>query len=225
VANFYSPTLVYGDIIGVYNIDDAIIGLLKKWNQSYLNEIARQNGESFERLTKPRSYRASHEVEFMPEDQRPCCVIVCAGPEGPPEVRGSADGVGQRIQATWAYQIGIQIVASGQKIRSMPRAHQLVMMYAAAARVILENQRSDILDMKVEWRGKTPSIVESDADRTTAVAVVNFLITVPTCHIRGIGPDQPEPDDDPLPDSPHYPAVDPSKVSLTITKEPTVGEM
>jgi hypothetical protein len=160
-----SETLVYGPIVGVHNIDDAIITHLKKWQRSYLNEVARQNNESLDRFQKMRNFRASHEVEFMPEDQRPCCVVVCAGPEGEPSITGSIDGIGQRVQMTWQYQIGIQVVANGQKIRSMPRAHQLAMMYISAVRVALENQPSDILAMRVEWRGEEPGAVDSEDER------------------------------------------------------------
>ncbi len=218
-----SPTLQYGPIVGVHNVDDGLIQLLQKWFQSYLNEVARQNGEPFERLIRPRNYRASHEIEFMPEDQRPCCVVVCQGTEGEPIRRASPDGTGQTVSATWNYRVAVQVVANGQKIRSMPRAHQLAMMYISAARVALENQSSDIVSMGIDWQGEEPGEVDSDSDRTTAVGIGNFRVTVFTTHIHGIGPAQPEAD--PLPESPHYPAVESGKVHLDITKVPTGGEV
>lgn len=200
------PTLVYGPIVGVYDVDHALIDLLKKWMQSYLNEIARQHGEDFARLVKPRSFRAGPAVEFLPEDQRPCCIVSCQGFKGPSMKFGHGPGeIGQRVQATWAYQVGFSVVAKGKKNISVPRAHELVMMYTAAARMVIEHHSSEQLDMAIDWIDEGPGEMNPEADRSAAVGIVELEVTVLTTHIKGIGPVEPEAD--PPFDSPVYPEV------------------
>lgn len=212
----------YGPIIGVHNIDAAIIDVFKKWYRSYLNEVARQNAQNFARLATPRSYRAGSDINFMPEDQRPCVIVVNNGLDNPPVRRGQgSDGIGQRVESTWEYQIAIQIVAQGRKDVCVPRAHELAMMYVAAARVMLTNVASETLALLVDWKDEFPGDLEPDSDRTSAIGVCVFNVTVPQAHVWGTAPLQPEADDVFDPESPVWPkAVNPNGV--TIIKIPTI---
>lgn len=215
-------TLTYGPILGVVNIDRAMIALLKKWMPSYLHEVARQNGEAFERLRPPRSYRTGPEVEFLSEDQRPACIVVCDGPQELPVKYGRGPNeIGQIVQGTWRYQVAFNVVAQGKKNVSIPRAHELVMMYCAAARVLLDQQQEDI-EYMVDVMGEEPGGLEPEADRTAALGIVSMDITIPTIHVKGIGPsvpDQPPDVEPPAPDSPILPTV--QTTDLDLTKYPT----
>lgn len=213
---------VFGAFAGVYDIDECIIDLLKTWIQTYLNEVGRRTGEPFARMRAPRSYRASHEVEFMPEDQRPCVVVVCAAPDETPFITGAnhPSEFGKRIEMAWSYDLAVQVVAQGSKKASIPRAHRLAMLYATAIRLAViqcETELTDKLGWRVDWRGEEPGVIESDADRTTAVGIVHLTITIPNAMIRGTGPLIPE--EEPLDESPEWPKVETTDV--TIEKHPT----
>lgn len=213
---------VFGEFHGVYDVDEAIIDILHEWLQTYLNEVARRTGEPFARMRKPRSYRASHEIEFMPEDQRPCVVVVCATPDETPYVTANVPdpAVGKRMQMAWVYDIAVQVVAQGKKKDSIPRAHRLAMLYATAIRMALiqgETEKSKALNLAIDWRGEEPGGLDSDADRTTCIGIVHISVTVPTAAVWGSGPLVPEVDQDP--DSANWPVVE--EVHLNILKYPT----
>lgn len=220
--NPYANVNQYGEFYGVYDVDEAIIDILKTWISSWLNEVARRTGEPFARMRPPRSYRASHEIEFMPEDQRPCVVIVCNSPDETPYVTGwdSRTDVGKRVQMTWDYDIAVQVVAQGKKKDSIPRAHRLAMLYATAIRMALMNGETDksrAINLGISWKGEVPGVLDSDADRTTCVGVVHISTMVPTAAIWGTGPLEPEDTQDP--ESPVWPTVE--TTDLEITKHPT----
>lgn len=216
------PRNVFGEFVGVYDIDECIIDLLKFWCQTYLNEVARRTGEPFARMRAPRNYRASHEIEFMPEDQRPCVVVVCTSPDETPYITGSVypAETGKSITMSWQYDVAVQVVAQGSKKASVPRAHRLAMLYTTAIRLAVIQAETDLtkkLGWFVDWRGDEPGILDSDADRTTAVGIFHSTITVPTAMIRGAGPLKPE--EEPIPTSPLDPQV--KEVDLNIIKVPT----
>jgi hypothetical protein len=222
MANQDSGVSVFGEFHGVYDVDEAIIDLLQEWGQTYLNEVARRTGEPFARMKKPRSYRASHEIEFMPEDQRPCVVVVCAAPDETPYVTGNVPDptVGKRIEMVWMYDVAVQVVAQGKKKDSVPRAHRLAMLYATAIREALiqaETDKTKALNWAVDWRGEEPGGLDSDADRTTAIGIVHLGITIPTAAVKHTGPLIPEVDQDP--DSNDWPVV--TDVDIAIVKHPT----
>src|SRR5262245_22754683 len=160
----------FGDFVGVYDVDACIIDLYQQWAQTYLNEVARRSGEPFARMKKPRSYRASHEIEFMPEDQRPCVVVVCATPDETPFVSSSNSPAefGKVITMSWQYDIAVQVVAQGSKKASVPRAHRLAMLYTTALRLAIIQAETDLtrrLGWFVDWRGDEPGVLDSNADR------------------------------------------------------------
>lgn len=217
-----SGVSVFGEFHGVYDVDDVIMDILQTWLQTYLNETARRTGEPFARMRKPRSYRASHEIEFMPEDQRPCVVLACASPDETPyrSANTPQPSVGKRLEMTWMYDIAVQVVAQGKKKESIPRAHRLAMLYATSIRQALiqgETDKSKALGIAVDWHGEEPGGVDSDADRTTCVGIVHMSFTVPTAAVWGTGPLIPEEDQDP--DSSNWPVVE--EPHLTIIKYPT----
>jgi hypothetical protein len=212
----------FGDFVGVYDVDECIIDLYKTWAQTYLNEVARRSGEPFARMKAPRNYRASHEIEFMPEDQRPCVVIVCATPDETPYITASNTPTefGKIVTMAWQYDIAVQVVAQGSKKASIPRAHRLAMLYATALRLAVVQAETELtkkLGWFVDWRGEEPGVLESDADRTTCVGIVHLTITCPAAMVRGAGPLAPE--DTPADESPEFPVVE--TTGLTITKWPT----
>lgn len=216
----YPPVNVYGEFYGVYDVDEAIIDILKTWVQSWLNEVARRTGEPFARMRAPRSYRASHEIEFMPEDQRPCVVVVCNSPDETPYITGwDHSEVGKRIEMVWDYDVAVQIVAQGKKKDSIPRAHRLAMLYATAIRMALlngETDRSKAISLGISWKGEVPGTLDSDADRTACVGIVHISAAVPTAAIWGTGPLTPEAAQDP--DSAYWPTVE--TYDLNIIKYP-----
>jgi hypothetical protein len=209
------PELLFGHLLGQHSVDAAIVQMLKKWEATYLHEVARQAGERFERLTPIRSYRIASDMENMPEDQHPALIIQTPGLVDPPTKRAVGSQTGKAYTGVWEYRLGVQTVAKGRKEVAVPRAIRLASLYATAIRGIMVQQRDEppdgngILGM-IDWFDERPDGVDSDGDRTTCLYVNYFYVEVHDVTTWGTGPIEPnwppDPDDQPPdPDSPTWP--------------------
>jgi hypothetical protein len=205
------PELLYGALLGQHSVDDAIVGMIKKWQYDYLHEVARQSGESFDRLVPFRSFRVATDMENMPEDQHPGLIITTPGLVDPPAKMALDGRTGKAYKGVWQYDLGVHIAAKGRKEVASPRAIRLASLYATAIRGIMIQQRDvppegkGILGM-IDWFDERPSGLESDADRTTCLYIASFYVEVLDVTTWGTGPIEPQwrpdPDD---PDEPTWP--------------------
>src|SRR5262245_37968699 len=126
---------VFGPVIGAQDIDLILYSIINKWQVTYLREVARRAGEAPDELVPFRSWRVSHELEHMPEDQTPTLIIANLGLVEEPLKRGTSRP-GQSFYAIWRYHFGCLCSAKGKKINAAPRANKLAKMYALAVRLI-----------------------------------------------------------------------------------------
>lgn len=219
-----SDEYVFGDFSGGADVDDAIINLIKYWQLSYLSEVARRAGAQADEYKPFRSFRVSHELEWMPEDQTPGLILVNGGLSDTPLKQGTKRP-GQTYYATWNYQVGVLLSARGRKDRSIPRAQRIAKQYCLAMRLLLIQKRDDpaespdfkgVLGM-MDWVDEGYDGVDADSDRTLCLAHTDFAVTVPTAATWATGPLQPE--TVPEPESERWPAV--TETDAEVTKEPT----
>jgi hypothetical protein len=214
---------VFGPIIGAYDVDEIIYEMLYKWQLSYLQEVARRAGEEPDELKEIRSWRVSHELEKMPEDQTPGVIIVNEGLIDEPLKRGSFRP-GKSYWAVYRYRVGCLMSAKGKKNKAAPRANKLAKMYAEAMKLILIQKRDDkqVLGM-IDWIDEGPGPLESEDDRTFAMWQIAVNVEVPNSAAWAVGPDVPVPVGPGDPDPPLLGTVE--SVEVDITKVPTDEEV
>jgi hypothetical protein len=216
-------------MVGAHHVDDAIVKILKNWDRTYLQEVARRSDEEVDELRPFRSWRVSFELEKMPEDTPPVCIIANRGIQEPPRKHNSARRPGQAYSAQWLYRVGVLLSAKGKKINASPRAERLAKMYCLAIRQVLVQKREEFEEWEnpderiigmIDWVDEGYDGLESDADRTICLAWSEFLVTVPEAATWGTGPKVTVPDEDPGdPEIPVWPTV--TTVIPEIIKVPT----
>lgn len=214
---------VFGPVIGASDIDIILYNIIQKWQITYLREVARRAGESPDELRPFRSWRVSHELERMNEDQTPALIIANLGLIDEPMKQGTLHP-GKAYYGIWRYQFGCLISARGKKQQAATRANYLAKLYALAMRLILIQKRDDdsVLGMH-DWVDEGYDGLEPEDDRTLCLAHTDFNISVPNVASWATGPREPDilPDPEPLP--PTWPWVVTHKE--TIVKVPTNEEI
>jgi hypothetical protein len=220
---------VFGAMVGAHHVDEAIRLVLAQWDRTYLQEVARRSGEDPDQLRPFRTWRISSELEKMPEDQTPTCIIANKGLIEPPEKRNFTRP-GMSYKATWRYQLGVHVSARGRKHNAAPRAVTLAKMYCLAIRTVIVQKRDEYEDPDIEtvlgfidWIDENYDDLDSDNERTICMAHCDFDVTVQEVTTWGTGPKAPvaEPDP-PLPDVPMWPVVThiiPEYVKVRINEE------
>jgi hypothetical protein len=210
--------------VGAHHVDDILVDLIETWGYTYLQEMARRSGEDAGQLVPFRNYRVTYEMEHMPEDQTPTCIIANRGLTEHP-MRRNFHRPGQSYKVVWNYQIGAHVSAKGKKVNASPRAQRLAKMYVGAIRNLLIQKRDDsgLLGM-IDWMDENYDGLTSDSDRTICLAYAEFNVEAYEVATWGTGPMQaiPEPDP-PDPDIPYWPTV--SLVIPEIIKIPTDQEI
>lgn len=224
----YSGESWFGTLKGGHNVNDALVNILRTYMDYYVNEVARKNNESFERMVPIKSTRVATEIELMPEDKRtPAIIIVNNGLDDPPIRSASAEGIGYAYTGVFEFDVGIMAIAKGEKQNRSPRAMRLAWLYATAMIGCLIQQRDDdkVISM-IDLKDLKPDGVASTADRTAALVIARFNVTVPELVRWGTGPLSPDwlpAEPPPLAESPEWPVL--TKPSITIGKVPPNEEV
>lgn len=217
---YIDESYVFGPVIGAHDIDELIYQMVVKWQVSYLREVSRRSGEAVDELRPFRSFRVSHELDHMPEDQTPGLIIVNLGIVEPPTKTGTLRP-GKTFSAIYRYQLGCLASAKGKKVNAAPRANKVAKMYALAMRLILTQKRDEdtrVLGM-LDWIDDGPGPLTSDDDRTIAMWHTDFNVNVPNAASWATGPLVPDELPDGMPTPPLWPdvtsvEVDATKVSI-----------
>lgn len=220
VSDPYNDNYVFGPVIGAHTVDKLLYDVVAKWEQTYLQEVARRSEEAPDELGPFRSHRVSHQLEIMPEDQSPALIIANLGLITEPSKMGTFTP-GKSYYATYRYSLGCLLSAKGKKINAAPRANKLAKMYALAVQLILIQKRddTDVLGM-LDWVDDGPGPLESEDDRTIAIWHTDFNVAIPNAASWAAGPVDPVVSTDP-PDTtpPEWPDV--TSTDVEIIKEET----
>lgn len=205
---------VFGAMVGAHHVDGAIHAMLKAWDRTYLQEVERRSGEEPDQLRPFNTWRISSDLEKMPEDKTPTCIIANKGLVEPPEKR-SYNKPGKVYRATWRYQIGVHVSARGRKTNAAPRAVTLAKMYCLALRTVMVQKRDEYEDPSIDpiltfidWIDENYDDLDSDSERTICMSHTDFDVTSQAVTTWGAGPKAPVPEPDPAdPDIPVWPIV------------------
>jgi hypothetical protein len=204
---------LFGQLVGASELELALVEQLRMWLPDYLGEVCSQRGEPVDFLPYPRSFLVSGDVDKMPEDQTPACIVRSPGTSGELPV---AVGNGA-YTAQWTIEVAMHLSARGNML-----ALRLARMYALAMRALLLQQQlldehdSSVVVRRVDWIGERYDELDSIDDRTVCTGVVVFAYELADVTTRGAGPLEPS---SPIPpDSPVWPTSE--HVISDITKEP-----
>jgi hypothetical protein len=213
----------FGPMVGAHQVDRAIENVLKYWMTTYLQAVARITDENFERLEPIRNWRISSDMEKMPEDTPPVCIITSPGLAERPEKAGASKysselHSGFPYSAIYEYQVGLHLSAKGKKSQATPRALERARMYGLACRLALLQQRdqpptadSEILGM-IDWVNEEFDKIDSSSDRTVCMAIETFHVTVHNVSAWGTGPHKKWEGEDP--EDPTWPRVETTDVDI-----------
>jgi hypothetical protein len=215
---------LFGRLVGANHVEDAAVGVLRKWFVTYLYEVERQSGIEAGTIAEPRGVRVSGGVEKMPEDQTPTLIVASPGISDDAPVTNGA----RQYQARFILDLaGVVSAKGGLESGGSPRALRLARLYALAMRGCLGQQADDdgILYRR-DWVAEDYDVLDSIDDRTICVAKVRFEVEVPdvlTLDAGPIGPYGPPPETDPLPISPEWPIA--TDAEIEVVKVPIDSEV
>ncbi len=184
---------IFGPIYPINRVEQAVADTLSTWFNTYLREVELQNDMDGYGLEVPRSYAVRPDLDQFPEEMKPAVVIMSPGLAAPPTKEG--DGT-----YTCKVRIGVIIFNQAPDRESVNMNSKL---YAAAARAILIQKRSlgGIADSSM-WEAEVYDEMPSDGQRSTGIAVLQFVFDIPGVVNQYGGPTQPgPPDPDTLPGS------------------------
>jgi hypothetical protein len=194
-------TDAFKNILTGSEVEQWVIDIIKKWAETYIDEVQFQIGWQGNQIPNPRSYTTRTRVRHFEDDQLPQCVVVSPGLADMPKREG--DGT-YRAE----FSVGVSVICSAQDESS---TKALARFYAAVTRAILVQHSSlDGHASGLEWRDESYDDIQDDADvsRVMAAGSNYFRIEVPEVVTWGSGPKfvkPPTPDTDPWPGESRWP--------------------
>lgn len=202
----------FGPLLSLHSVADSLIDLIERWATTYLPAAERDAGWAPGDLPRPAKYWTRQVLEAIPgEDSTPCVIVVVRGTD---EIRRKQDGYYDAI-----LDLGLGIVMMGQ---SPSNARELAGVYGAAICGIVLHKPTfeDALDGRI----RVERLVSIELDdlppedqRTRAILRAEFRVLVKDFIRSGVGPKQPDPPVDPLPDPGPWPQA--QSVHVEVKKE------
>lgn len=212
----------FGRIIDDGDVEQAVMGVLKTWMNTYLATVERQHGLEAGSTIRPRSWIHRTELEKWPEEQIPAVIVICTGLDDRPVKDGRF-----KYRVPWLVGVAVVCEAGGPDPQTATR--QQAYRYAAAVRAMLVQKQG--LDgalggtvRGVEWIDGRNNELPPEDQRTIYASRQVFRVEVDDVLTEGAGPLEPDPPPDPMIPPPDTPVVaDADHVELTINKEPIDG--
>lgn len=161
---------VIGRIITARDVEAAMRATLELWQDTYLGELARQQGRDPHALPAIRSWNTAAEFSDFPEAQLPSAIVVAPGTAS---VERRATG----YAAAWAVGVAVVVSAATEADTDL-----LAKLYAAAVRAaVVQHGSLGGLAEHTAWESERfdDVILEPpDAERTLVAAQVRFVVTV-----------------------------------------------
>ena len=185
----------FGELIIETDVDEAVIGQLKMWYETYLYQIEGKRGLVAGSVQRPKSFTSTLEDDTFLDPTLPAIIVTTARTTEAPAL--TPDG---KYYGPW--RVIVSVVTRG---RTSPEARFYAALYGGATRLIMVDQGSlGGFSQNVKWRGGGLERVELDEnDARYLVAAVNeFDVYLEDVLQAGNGPM--------YPDSPEYPPIDPT---------------
>lgn len=214
----------FGRIIDDGDVEQAVMALLQRWMDTYLNAVERLHGLDAGYTARPRSWIHKPELEKWPEDQLPSVIVISTGLDDRPVKDGRF-----RYRVPWL--IGIAVVCSAGGPDPQTASRQMAYRYAATIRAIMVQKQSMDKALNgtvrgIDWiDGRNNELPDQPGDdRTIYASRQVFRLEVDDVLTEAAGPLDPEPPADPTVPPPDVPVVaDADHVEFTINKEPIDG--
>jgi hypothetical protein len=174
---------VFGPRIGSYDVEQAVVALLRARLPTYVDHCARLKGIDPDVTgfpIRPRSLITAKDFRDWPEARLPCVQVVCPGMADQP-VRDT-DG----YRASW--QVNVFVVVSA---RDRPATRQLRSVWEdAIGWCVMQNRSLGGIATAVDWLGESSSDVpiEDGDERTLQGTVCVFSVEIPDVLDPNAGP-------------------------------------
>ena len=158
----------YGAIYGGHSVQEAFYNTLEKWFPAYIAEFNRKLDSQV--LQVPFEYRHRPDLRTLPRNAQAAVLISVPGTVGTPEVYQD------RIRAY--YHVDALVYVYGTK--DWQETEALTQAYATCIRAcIIQNRGLGGYVENTIWDGEEYLEGEHSSGRTTGIAHVRFIVTVP----------------------------------------------
>lgn len=172
---------IFGPMRTAIELRDAVQATIKMFGPDYLAEVGARHGRPRSELPMFNSFPSAVDVNKMPEEQLPSCLVVIPGILDTPENRSG------KYQVRWS--LGIASVVSGQTVDG---TYELCVLYATAMRVlILQHPSLGGIAKGVNWVDESYNPLDSTDMRTIAASVVQFGVDLRDVVDTSQGPTAP----------------------------------
>ena len=201
------PSMI-GPIVGLPDVEDAVVATIELWINEYLSEVESQGGLANGTITRPLSYSKTYDYDNWPKGQIPAVAVVCPGTIGQPE--RSSGNVG-----AW-FDVEVDVIVSGQDELDARRAAG---RYQTAIATLLEQQGSlrasgsEPFAQNTWFQGFKVELPEVE-NRTLAVGTASFHVFVNPIFNRLAGPANPPP----ITPAGNLPTVVPGGVNVSVVE-------
>lgn len=200
--SFADHTAVFGEIVTVSDVWNALQDTMKLWFPTYLREQERLSGRSYAVLRRPVGWRVFTEsLDTKIGDQFPVCVIVAPGIATP--LTGRENSLYSAV-----FEMGVSVIV---KARDVSETLSLAAQYGAAMRkIILDHGSLGGLASGTTILGEDYNEIPDESQRTLAAAQLIVSIRVDNAAAGTGGPLEPEeepPEEDSDPGGPTFGTV------------------
>lgn len=175
---------IFGRVVAGSDVEEACMGVLKRWTSTYLSEVERQHGLIAGAIPRPRSWTVAPSLDKYPEDQVPALLLISVGLQPPPS--RDAGGV---YRARWLMGLGIVFSA-----RTQAESHRIAELYLSALRLtLLQRQSLDGFDSDgTDWLDEQYGPDAYDDARSLGWGTAQFTVEVADVATVYAGPTTPD---------------------------------
>lgn len=205
----------FGPILDYGRVEDAILGVVRAWIDTYLVAVERENDMAPRSIVRPRSWKVQDDLTVTPERNMPVLYVVSAG-----EVDDPADTGDGRLAALASFAA---VVALKDTDRDATRL--TTRRYSAALAALLDHKLGTAgVGIRLASRPRQ-ALDEAISEPPRAqsfifgLAYVSFVAQIDLLRHRRGGPEEPFPAPTPEnPDAPENP-LDPEHTATNVTVE------
>jgi hypothetical protein len=180
------PSPVFGPLFVPATLEQSLIDLLKKYFPTYIREAEYQLDMPIGRIGPPLHYTNRNNFDSLPGEQNPRCVVINTGLAGPPIL-----STNQAYRASWRIGIGLAVAHSEEVVAKL-----LADIYAACAtKILMDRTGKEIKNVSnVLWESASyDDLPIPSPTNFYKGAVTGFIIEMINVAIKGLGPDEPDP--------------------------------
>jgi hypothetical protein len=209
------PELFFGPLIGLPDVETAILDTLRAWLPTYLSELERQKGLQPRSLGRPPaadSYHGGDDFDSWEEDSTPEVIVVC-------EPTGEAERTAAGVFQWYEVQVGCVLIADDEDIARNQAGH-----WGTASMLLAQQGSLGGFAQETVIVGSPKVEFPNPDERRLARAVATFHVWVGPIIDPNAGPIGPNPPGSPGyggdPEAPFGDAPTVESSDVTVVAEP-----